>query len=267
MGLWGGSSATNTIDNAVSAMINVANDTGQSCQPISQQVQQIDLVACGNITIDGSSMSQTTTMDVNCVQQAAQNAYSKASLDQKAQQMAKSLTSGLSLLPTSSEATNIMRLSMSVAESVHNSAQQLIASASNQAQTVTAAAKCNASGTGGNIDVENFQMTQFSTSVVKGLQQSKQVASAVADLKQAAAQTASATHKGIFGDFGSLAIIGAVIALAVMAPLLRPAHSMVGRAAKLALVAGLLGLAAYAYTMVKGSGSSPLGLAKSIAHI
>jgi hypothetical protein len=266
MGLWGGSSATNTIDNAVSAMINVANDTGQSCQPISQQVQQLDLVACGNITIDDSSMSQTTTMDVNCVQQAAQNAYSKASLDQKAQQMAKSLTSGLSLLPTSSEATNIMRLSMSVAESVHNSAQQLIASATNQAQNVTAAAKCNASGTGGNIDVENFQMTQFSTSVVKGLQQSKQVASAVADLKQAAAQTASATHKGIF-DFGSLSVIGAVIAIAVMAPLLRPAHSKVGRAAKLALVAGLLGLAVFAYMEVKGSGGSPLGLAKSVAHI
>ncbi|NBP86526.1 MAG: hypothetical protein EBU23_16250, partial [Mycobacteriaceae bacterium] len=73
-------------------MINVANDTGQSCQPITVQVQDVEMDSCGNMILSGATFSQTTTMDVNCVQQAAQNAYSKATLDQKAQQMAKSLT-------------------------------------------------------------------------------------------------------------------------------------------------------------------------------
>lgn len=262
----GGAHASNAIDNSVSAMINVANDTGQTCQPISVQVQDIDFSACGgNINISNTTFGQISTMDVSCTQQAAQKAYSKTSLDQKAQQMAKSLTTGLSLNPGSSDASNIMQLSMSVGEAIHNSAQQLIASATNQAQNLSFTTKCNAQG-GGDINVNDVQFTQFSSSIVKGLQKSKQVATAVTALKQAASQTASAKQTGIFGDFNVFAIVAVVIALAVLGPLLRPAQTKVGRAVKLALVAGLLGLAAYAYTLFKSSGDSPMDWAKSMTH-
>jgi len=263
----GGSHASNEIDNQVSAMINVANDTGQTCQPVTVQVQDIDFSACGNINISDTTFGQVSTMDVQCTQQAAQQAYSKTNLDQKAQQMAKALTTGLSLNPGSSDASNIMKLSMSVGEAIHNSAQQLIASATNQAQNFSFNAKCNSQG-GGNINVIDTQFTQFSSSIVQGLQKSKQVASAVTALKQAADQSASAKQSGIFGDFSVFTIIAVVIALAVLGPLLRPSSSKVGRAVKLALVAGLLGLAAFAYESFKSSGdSSPKHWAKSLTHM
>jgi len=261
----GGAHASNTINSAVSAMINVGNDAGQACQPISVNLQEIDFSACGDINISNTKFGQITTMDVNCSQKAAQDAYSKTNLEQKAKQMASSLTTALSLNPGSSEATNITNLSMSVAASVHNSVQQLIASASNQAQKVSFTTKCSA--TGGNINVNNVQFTQFSSSIVKGLQESKQVASAVTALKQAVDQTAAAKQTGIFGEFGSIAVIIVVIALALLGPLLRPATTKTGSAIKLALVGGLFALAAFAYGSFKSSNSSPIDWAKSLVHM
>jgi len=263
----GGSHATNMINNSVSAMINVGNDAGQSCQPISVSTQEIDFSACGDINISNTTFGQVTTMDVTCTQKAAQDAYSKTNLEQKAKQMASSVTTALSLNPGSSDATNITNLSMSVATAVHNSAQQLISSASNQAQKLSFTTKCGA--TGGNININNVQFTQYSSSIVKGLQDSKQVASAVTALKQAVDQTAS-SKQTLFGDFGVLGALGAialVIALVVLGPLLRPASTKAGGAVKLALVGGLLALAAFAYESFKGSGSSPTDWVKSIVHI
>jgi lipopolysaccharide export LptBFGC system permease protein LptF len=216
-------------------------------------------INCPKVVISGNNFGQTSVMDVTCSQKTVQNAFADTKLDQQAEQMAKAVTATLSLNPGSAEANNIMKLSMDVSTAVHNAANQLIAPATNQAQKQLYRLGCGESGT---VDISQNQFTQYSKSITKGIQDSNQVASAVTALKQAAKQTASASQSSL------LFIVIAVIAMIVLGPAIVPAKTKAGKEIKLALFAGLIGLAAYGYQTFKKSGaSSALSWGKSLLHI
>ena len=197
-------------------------------------------------------------MDITCTQQATQSSKLNADMQQQASQMASSVTTALSLNPGSSQANNIMALSLSVGEAITNVTEQLIAPATAAAQSAAAVAHCRPDGTGGNATINNFQQTAYTNTIMKGLQESTQVSSAVAKLKQAASQTATAKQTGLF-SLGNIAIVIAVIAIAFIAKKFMGKRHLGGDGAETAMYVkcglGLAALAAVMFTLDKKTSS------------
>ena len=207
-------------------MTSVGNITKQACAPVAMSAMTISLTSCGNLVIRGNTFSQKQEMNVKCVQSAAQQANSQTNVDQKTDQLAKSLTAALALTPGSAEATNIAKMSTTVGSVVKNEVDQAVTSATGAVMNLSAST-CPSSANyvpsaSHDLSFLDNQLNQYSSTYADLTQNSTQIASAVNDLKQYIKQIADAKRPGIFGDFGPIVgVIVAVIALAFAAKMLR----------------------------------------------
>lgn len=205
----GSSHASNIIDNSISAMVDLSNTTSQKCAPVATSIQQIIADAgknCPNSTIyiHDIKMGSVARLEVKCAQEASQSAAADVQIQQAAKQMAESVTQALSLNPGSSDAQNIMRMSMNIGIAVKNNISQIIASAAASSQSIITHDYCNA-------EIAMIDMSTFSTSLADAAQKTSQVATAVAALKQEAEQIAKAKQESLLGPLIILLIIVAIM--------------------------------------------------------
>ena len=251
MSWWSSATTNNIIDQSVSSMTSVGNITKQICAPVAMSAITLSLVSCGDLVIRGNTFSQKQEMNVKCVQTAAQQANSQTNVDQKSDQLAKSLTAALSLTPGSAEANNIAKMSTAVGNVVRNEVDQAVASATGTALNISAST-CPSSpdyvpSASHNLSFLDNQLGQYSSTYADLTQNSTQIASAVNDLKQYIKQVADAKKPGLFGDIGPIVgVIVAVVALALAAKMMRARSGLVHGGAGPALVATILSLAALA---------------------
>lgn len=207
----GSSHASNIIDNSISAMVKVDNNTEQKCAPTISSDQAINAISDGcpgsKIVIHDVKMASTAMMDVKCMQQAAQSGSADIQIAQAAKQMAESLTQALSLNPASSQAENIMRMSMNVGAAIKNNISQIISSAASMRQTITAE--------GCDIEIYAIDMSTFGQTMAEAAQKTSQVAAAILALKQEADQIAKAKQASLMGP---LIVILIIIALVFFGP-------------------------------------------------
>jgi hypothetical protein len=209
----GGSTSKNIIENSISGMVTVNNEVGQKCTPTVAVNQFLEIIAprdCPHSKIDVHDIDfeTVTIIDVACAQKASQSAEADAAITQKAKQMAESLTQALSLNPASSEAVNIMRMSINVGIAVKNSIQQQIASAASVSQAIKMTGYCD-------VQLYNVHFKAYTKSLAKAVQESDQVSKASLALQQTADQIAKAKQASLLGP---LIIILIVIALVFFGP-------------------------------------------------
>lgn len=210
----GNTTSHNIIDNSISAMISSTDSTSQNCAATASTTQSIDAVTgedCSSSTIDISNISFSSVGKVNlvCMATVAQQNSVAASIDQVASQMATAVSQSLNLNPGSTEADNISKLSSALGVAVSNQINQNIAAAASASQTINTDGKSKGGVCSQNI--HDIEFTSFQTAAAKGVLDATQVASAVADLKQAVDQTAHAKQQSM------LMVLVAIVAIIVCA--------------------------------------------------
>lgn len=209
----GQTQAKNEIDNSVSSMSSVVNNTVQKCAPTVSIDQALNIIqkGCKNATatIEDIKLASVAALDVRCAQDATASASVTTDIQQKAKQMAEAVSQALNLNAGSTKAQNIARMSMNVATAITNSTSQIIASAAASSQRITIEQK------GGDTCVAKISFVDMSTmtkSIADGVQKSAQVATAVTALKQTVDQEAKAKQSSLI----LLIILAIIIAIAFM---------------------------------------------------
>ena len=210
----GNTKSHNIIDNSISAMISSTDSTSQNCAATASTTQSIDASTgedCSSSTIDISNIKFDSRGKVNlvCMATVTQQNSVSASIDQVATQMATAVSQSLNLNPGSTEADNISKLSSALGVAVSDQINQNIAAAASASQTINTDGKSKGGVCSQNI--HDIEFTSFQTAAAKGVLDATQVASAVADLKQAVDQTAHAKEQSM------LMILVAIVAIIVCA--------------------------------------------------
>jgi hypothetical protein len=217
----GNTTSHNIIDNSISEMISSTDSTSQNCAATASSTQSIDATTgedCSSSSIDISNVSFNITNKVNlvCMATVTQQNSVAAAIDQVASQMATAVSQSVNLNPGSTEADNISKLSTALGVAVSNQINQNIAAAASSSQTITTDGKSK--GGGCSQRIHDIDFTAFQTTAAKGVLTATQVASAVANLKQAVDQTAEGKQQSMFlfmEQIAIAAVVGVVLVILV----------------------------------------------------
>lgn len=204
----GKSKTENIIDSTTNVLLNVVNQSLQSCtSPVSQQ-QVSSIVQGDGSVIEGSKFNfkQAVNLDTRCVSSTNTENQLNTNLERTAQQQAKSINSSLGFLDGSTQAKNTTRYVTSIANSIKNAYTQECAAVVSQQQL-------NEIRQGNNsvIRTVDFNFDQTANAVVSCIQDNKTFNQAVTNLSEKVDQTATAENQGLFGGLSSLMTIGIII--------------------------------------------------------
>lgn len=212
---FGQSKSKNEVDSTTNILYKLVNSVVQTCTTNVNQNQIQNFHLSGNSQITGSTIGQNevSIMDPTCTQSSNTKNTVNSTLQDKVQQLSKSVSSTLGL--SKSKSANVTKYVQNLATAISNTYNSTCAAAISSGQTQNFTLTDNSKITGSVIT-----QNQTATDLQKCFQSSNTVNQAKSNLQQAIGQTSSA-KSSIFPNIPVwgivLVIIGVLVFIIIIA--------------------------------------------------
>lgn len=204
----GGSKANNEVNMTVRQILQILNNSTQTCSTEGQNIFSIIASSScqdGDITISGIKSNQRIGVTQNCAQQASSDSKLAAEIEAKVKQQSETVAQALSLPWGGAESNNLTSQLLDVGQKIQNEYTNIVKSTLINRFGIEAlrTGQCKS----GNIVILDITNDQYIDSLMEAVQKSETVSEAISKVTTTIDQLASATVENTFGPSASLSMV------------------------------------------------------------